>query len=428
MQRKVLVVGSGGREHALALRLLDSPSVREVVVTPGNAGTRGMGQSPKSLRSLAGSPVEIAQAERVDWVVVGPEAPLAAGLVDELGRLGILAFGPTAKAARLESSKSFMKDFASRHGIPTPHYVTVREPGDLKSALSKFREAPVVKADGLCAGKGVVVADSHEQAQRAAADMLTGRSFGDAGRTVVLEDRIRGTEASVHALCDGERTLILPVAQDHKRIGEGDTGPNTGGMGAYAPAQLKQEHRRFIIEEIIARAVHGMAAEGSPFRGTLFAGLMLPPTGDPQLIEFNVRFGDPETQAILSVLDGDLAEALWQASSGRLEEGVLSASQRHAVCVVLASAGYPGSPRLGDRVDGLEQAAKVDGVEVYHAGTALENGRVVTAGGRVFGVTGRGDSFAEAHRRAYEAAAKIQFAGMQLRRDIGRPILESPRP
>jgi phosphoribosylamine---glycine ligase len=427
-RRKILVVGSGGREHALALRLLESPSVGEVVVTPGNAGTEAAPSSHagKQLRRVAGNPVELAAAERPDLVVIGPEAPLAAGLADELIALGVPTFGPRARAARLESSKAFMKDFALRHGIPSARYVTVRDVVELDAALAGFSDAPVVKADGLCAGKGVVVAQTHEEARLAAAEMLSGERFGDAGKVIVLEEHVRGREVSVHAICDGEDFVVLPYARDHKRIGDGDTGPNTGGMGTYAPAALVDaELRQWIEQHFIQAALRGMAREGAPFRGTLFAGLMLPERGDPVLIEYNVRFGDPETQVMLAVMDGDFGDALASAAAGSLDRTSISTSARHALCVVIAAANYPDVPRLGDAIDGLPDADSVEGVRVYHAGTRFEGDRVVTSGGRVLGVTGQGLSFDEARARAYEAVGRIHFPGMQFRRDIGKDALEA---
>ena len=304
--RKVMVVGSGGREHALALALLDSPSVDEVVVCPGNAGTEGGG-----LRNAVGTPLGVAQAEAPALVVVGPEAPLCEGLVDDLAGRGILAFGPSREAARLEGSKSFMKSFAKRHGLPTARHIVLERVEDVAGAAREFALPPVVKADGLCAGKGVVVSQTHDEAIEAARGMLSGQSFGEAGLRVVMEERLEGVEASVHAICDGERALVLPAAQDHKRIGDGDTGPNTGGMGSYAPTPLVSPALMDRVrEQIVLPAVRGMAADGHPYRGALFAGLMISPSGEPRLLEFNVRFGDPETQVLMAILRGDLAEAL----------------------------------------------------------------------------------------------------------------------
>jgi phosphoribosylamine---glycine ligase len=413
--RRVLVVGSGGREHALALRLAGSPSVQEVLVAPGNPGTAAL---PR-VTNLAGSARQLAERERPDLVVVGPEAPLVEGLVDELEQLGLRTFGPSRLAARLEGSKAFMKDFAKRHGIPTARHVVVDAAQALDTAIGSFETPPVVKADGLCAGKGVVVADSSREASEAARGMLSGERFGAAGRTVVLEERLAGAEASVHAICDGERAIVLPAARDHKRIGDGDTGPNTGGMGTYAPAPLVTPELSARIErEIIAPTLRGMAAEGAPFRGALFAGLMITAAGEPLLLEFNVRFGDPETQVLMNVIDGDFAEALDAAARGALDPVLLAPARRHAVCVVLAAHGYPGSPRSGDPIRGLERAAELEGVIVYHAGTRREGDRIVTAGGRVLGVTGIGATLAEAHARAYAAAALVSFEGRQLRSDI----------
>lgn len=423
---KVLVIGSGGREHALADRLLDSPSVGEVLVAPGNAGTQARAHAGKKLGSIAGDPLEIARAMRPDLVVVGPEAPLVAGLVDQLAAEGILAFGPSREAAALEGSKAFMKDFARRHGILSARHEVVIDPDRAAAVIQTFAVPPVVKADGLCAGKGVVVASTHEEAILAAEDMLRGERFGDAGRKVVVEERIEGAEASMHALSDGERVLVLASAQDHKRIGDGDTGPNTGGMGTYAPAPLvTAEIGERVRCDVFERTVRGMAAEGRPFRGVLFAGLMITPKGEPYLLEFNVRFGDPETQVLMNVTHGDLAEALRGAAAGRLDPGVLSVSSRHALCVVLAAEGYPGTPKTGDVITGLDEVRALDGVTVYHAGTREDQGRVLTAGGRVLSVVGRGATLREAHERAYGAVARIRFAGMQRRLDIGARALGS---
>jgi phosphoribosylamine--glycine ligase len=424
--RKVLVVGSGGREHALALRLLESDSVGEVIVAPGNAGTR---EAPawargKTLRSAAGGAVELAQSERVDLVVIGPEAPLCAGLSDELRALGVPVFGPSRAAARLEGSKAFMKSFAERHGLPTARHVVVDDRADAERAVRSFSEPPVVKADGLCAGKGVVVAETHAEALEAARGMLSGELFGDAGKLVVLEERVSGAEASVHAISDGEHFVVLPAAQDHKRIGDGDRGPNTGGMGTYAPAPLVTPELSLRVKnEIFAPAFAGMAKEGMPYQGSLFAGLMVTPAGDPILLEFNVRFGDPETQVLVMTTGGDFGEAFLAASRGTLAEGALAPNGEHAVCIVLAAAGYPDAPRKDDVITGIEAAEALEGVRVFHAGTARAQGKLVTAGGRVLGVTARAGSLEEAHARAYAAAELVRFSGAQFRRDIARRAL-----
>jgi phosphoribosylamine--glycine ligase len=323
-------------------------------------------------------------------------------------------------AARLEGSKAFMKSFAARHGIPTARHVVATSLAEVEGLVASFEVPPVVKADGLCAGKGVVVAETHAEALAAAREMLSGTRFGAAGATVVLEERLVGNEASIHAICDGERFVLLPAAQDHKRIFDGDRGPNTGGMGTYAPAPVVTPAvmQRF-EEQVMIPTLRGMAADGHAFRGTLFAGIMVTPDEQVRLIEFNVRFGDPETQVLMAILDGDLAVALASAARGQLELDAIRPSGEHAVCVVLAAHGYPDTPRKGDVIDGLQDAAALDKVSLIHAGTALDaTGQVVSAGGRVLGVTGSGATLKQAHTRAYRAVRKIGFSGMQYRRDI----------
>ncbi|MEY2934672.1 MAG: Family ership [Pseudomonadota bacterium] len=435
--RRVMVVGKGGREHALALRLLESQSVAEVLVAPGNPGTEAMlpRSSPtgvgKRLSNAEGAPLELARAFRPDLVVVGPEAPLCEGLVDELAGAGFLAYGPSRAAAQLEGSKAFLKEFAVRQGINTPRFVTVRSEAELAAGLAQFAEPPVVKADGLCAGKGVVVAGSHDEARSAALEMLSGRAFGDAGRTLVLEERVYGQELSVHAISDGKHAWLLPFVQDHKRLRDNDAGPNTGGMGTYGPVALPDPTlathiRGRIIEPIVA----GMAAAGTPFRGTIFANLMLVPGAAPTLFEVNVRFGDPETQILMSLLQGDLCELLMSAARGELGEArdLLAPPGRHALCVILAAHGYPGDLRLGDPINGLEALAGQEDLVVYHAGTRRQGQQTLTAGGRVLGVTGTGGSLEQARQRAYAGADAIEFSGKQLRRDIAYAALGSASP
>jgi phosphoribosylamine--glycine ligase len=424
--RNVLVLGGGGREHALADALLASESVSRVVVAPGNAGTAERPRwipDRKVLENRAGQALEVARAERPDLVVVGPEGPLTEGLIDDLRSEGFLAYGPSRRAAALEGSKSFMKEFAARHGLRTARFERVAAASEVERVVAAFDLPPVVKADGLCAGKGVVVARDHAEAARAAREMLAGR-FGEAGSSVVIEEQLVGQEASVHAICDGERAFVLPAARDHKRIFDGDVGPNTGGMGTYAPAPLVTPAlAERIDKEIIQRALAGMAADGNAFQGTLFAGLMITAAGEPYLLEFNVRFGDPETQVLMNVLDGDLAELLSSAAEGKLRPGVVAVAPRHAVCIVLAAPGYPGTPATGSVITGLDRAAEIEGVRVYHAGTRLDPAGCVTSGGRVLGVTARGATLSEAHERAYRAADAIDFAGKQLRRDIAAHAL-----
>jgi len=419
--RKVVVVGSGGREHALTQALLESPSVQEVVVTPGNAGTAGPSSiSGKTLRNVRGRAFDVAIAEKPDLVVVGPEQPLCDGLTDALSAQDILVYGPSARAARLEGSKAYMKALAERIGLNTARHAIVTDANDVAKAVRSFAAPPVVKADGLCAGKGVVVPDTHDAASTAAIEMLSGRAFGQAGLKVVLEERLSGQEVSIHAICDGHKAILLPAAQDHKRIFEADRGPNTGGMGCYAPAPIvSADLMRRIDDEVITKVLDGMRKEGCPFRGTLFAGLMISDAGEAQVLEFNVRFGDPETQVLMNVIRGDLCQLLMTAARGNLDASAIEITSHHALCVVLAAKGYPGEPTKGDPILGLSEASSRPNVRVYHAGTASDGHRIVTAGGRVLGVTGFASTLQKAATLAYEAVDSIEFEGRQFRRDIG---------
>ncbi|MGI9175417.1 MAG: phosphoribosylamine--glycine ligase [Rhodothermales bacterium] len=417
----ILIVGSGGREHALAWALARSPQQPTLYIAPGNAGTEALGENIDLPASDVRALTEFAQEKAIDLVVIGPEVPLVEGLADRLEEAGIAAIGPSAAAARLEGSKAFAKAFMARYGIPTAAHRTFQ--ADVYSEAVAHVEAQggplVVKASGLAAGKGAVVCVTTEEALQTLDEMMRQRTFGEAGDEVVIEEFMEGEEASVFALTDGEHYVLLPPAQDHKRAGEGDTGPNTGGMGAYAPApimtgRLLTQTCREIIEPVLA----GMAAEGHPYRGVLYAGLMVTPAG-PKVVEFNCRLGDPEAQAVLPLLDVDLADVFDKLASGRLQEVTLQARAGASACVVLASGGYPGTYEKGFSISGIEEAEET-GALVFHAGTGRNEDQVVTSGGRVLGVTGLGDSLGSALDAAYAAAEKIHFKGQQYRRDIGQ--------
>ena len=418
---KILVIGSGGREHALAWKIRQSPRVSEVIVAPGNAGTAaeyGVRNADVAMHDIDGL-LQLAKVENAALTVVGPEVPLVAGIVDRFRGEGLRCFGPRKLAAQLEGSKTFAKQFLVRHNIPTARHAAFDR---LEPALAHVRKhgAPIViKADGLAAGKGVVVALTLPDAEQALRDMLGAHAFGDASARVVIEEFLDGEEASYIVLCDGRRALPLATSQDHKRRDDRDLGPNTGGMGAYSPAPVvTPEIERRILREIIEPTVAGMAAEGAPFIGFLYAGLMIDKHGAPRVIEFNVRLGDPETQPILLRLKSDLVDLIDAALDGRLDKVSASWDARPALGVVLAAHGYPGKVRLGDVIEGLDADFGAD-VKVFHAGTKMEDGKTVTAGGRVLTVCALGDDFAGAQKRAYEAARKIKADGLFCRRDIG---------
>jgi phosphoribosylamine---glycine ligase len=419
---KVLVIGAGGREHALAWKLAQSARVSEVLVAPGNAGTateakcRNVDVMATDIDGL----LALVRAEHVAVTVVGPEAPLVAGVVDRFRNEGLRIFGPTAAAAQLEGSKAFAKHFLARHGIPTAFYSVHTE---IDSALAYLREkgAPiVVKADGLAAGKGVIVAMTLNEAEAAVRDMLSGNAFGSAGSQVVIEEFLDGEEASFISMVDGVTALPMATSQDHKRVGDGDTGPNTGGMGAYSPAPVvtPEVHAR-VMREVVEPTVRGMAADGVPFTGFLYAGLMIDAAGAPKVIEFNVRFGDPETQPVMLRLDSDLLDLIEAGIDGTLDRIEARWNPQPSLGVVMAAAHYPDTPKIGDAIHGLDAVLPAHS-KVFHAGTKLDpEGRVVTAGGRVLCVCALGDTVADAQREAYAALSDISWDGEFHRNDIG---------
>ncbi len=426
---KVLVIGSGGREHALAWKLAQSPRVDEVLVAPGNAGTaqeegcRNVAVAVTDIDAL----IALARDEGVDFTVVGPEGPLVAGVVDRFQAEGLRIFGPSAAAAQLEGSKAFAKDFLARHGIPTAHYAVFTEIGAALAHLQGTGAPIVVKADGLAAGKGVIVAMTLDEAEAAVRDMLGGNAFGEAGARVVIEEFLEGEEASFIAMVDGRTALPMATSQDHKRVGDGDTGPNTGGMGAYSPAPVvtPDVHAR-IMREVIEPTVRGMAADGAPFSGFLYAGLMIGANGAPKVIEFNVRFGDPETQPVMMRLRSDFAALVEAGIDGALDGVEADWDPRPALGVVMAAEGYPGTPRTGDTINSFDVPDVAD-TKVFHAGTRIDGEHAVTAGGRVLCVCALGDSVADAQARAYSEVAGISWPGEFHRHDIGWRAVERER-
>ena len=421
---KVLVIGGGGREHALAWRIAASPRVQTVFVAPGNGGTA----RDRRLRNVAVTDpqalADFVAAEKIELTVVGPEAPLAAGVVDVFRARGLRIFGPTKAAAQLESSKDFAKAFMQRHGIPTAAYQTFTDAAAARDYVSRRGAPIVVKADGLAAGKGVVVAQSVAEAHAAIDDMLVGNRLGRSGARVVVEDFLAGEEASFIVMSDGRHALALATSQDHKRLRDGDAGPNTGGMGAYSPAPVvtPEVHAR-VMREIIMPTIHGMAADGIPYTGFLYAGLMIDAEGQARTLEFNCRMGDPEAQPIMLRMKSDLVDLVEHAIDGTLDQAEVSWDRRTALGVVLAAAGYPDAPRKGDPITALP--ADADDCVVFHAGTELVDGQLRTSGGRVLCVTALGDSVRAAQKRAYEAVAQVRFDGAQYRRDIGHRALKS---
>ena len=415
---RVLVIGSGGREHAIAWRLARNDSVKKLFAVPGNPG---IAQVAECVKTAAGSPQELAslaESLNADLTVVGPEAPLVAGVADEFRARGLTILGPTAAAARLEGSKIFAKEFMHRAGIPTAPFVVVRSPADARAALDRFSLPVVLKADGLAAGKGVVVARERRQAEQVLTAMLSGEYVGAAGRAVIVEECLFGEEVSFIVISDGRHVMALEPTQDHKAVFDGDQGPNTGGMGAYCDSRIVSgAERRVIMETIIQPVIERMAAEGCPFQGFLYAGLMMTAEG-PRVLEFNVRMGDPEAQPLMLRLGGDFAEVLLAAARGELGGVRLEWRAAPSVCVVMASEGYPGAPRTGMGIAGIEEAEAL-GATVFHAGTRLTPGGLVTSGGRVLGVTASGEDLSTAIARSYQAVEKIRFDGAHYRRDIG---------
>ena len=421
---KVLVIGSGGREHALVWKLRQSPRVTEIFCAPGNGGISDDARCFPVEQKSVDSMVQLANQLRPDLTIIGPELPLQLGVVDEFARRGWPVFGPTKAAAQLETSKSFAKEFMQRHRIPTAHYAICTSSAEVKDALSRFSAPVVVKADGLAAGKGVVMCQTKDEAGAAAAEMLSGKMVGEAGARVVIEECLQGDEISFLVLSDGKRVAPLAAAQDHKRVGDGDTGPNTGGMGAYSfPALLDEQMTQWLLHHVAQPVVDGMKAEGAEYKGILYCGLMMTARG-PMVLEFNCRFGDPETQPILMRMDCDLLEAIEASIEGRVSDGDFRWSPDASVCVVMASGGYPGTIEVGKRISGLDEAGMVEGVKVFHAGTSTRDSAYYTSGGRVLGVTARAADLKAAVDRAYEAAAKIKFDGAHYRKDIASRALK----
>jgi phosphoribosylamine--glycine ligase len=421
---KILVIGSGGREHALVWKLRQSPRVTKIYCAPGNGGIAGEAEclavDIKDLDSM----VALANRIQPDLTIVGPELPLMLGVVDEFTRRGWRTFGPTQAAAQLETSKSFAKEFLQRHHIPTAHYAICDSAEQVSDALPHFHTPIVVKADGLAGGKGVVIAKSKDEAAMVAVEMLSGRMLGEAGARVVLEEFLEGDELSFLVVSDGERVAPLVAAQDHKRVGDGDTGPNTGGMGAYTtPTIIDDQMRDWLVAHIARPVVSGMKAEGVEYKGVLYCGLMMTVRG-PMVLEFNCRFGDPETQPIVMRLESDLLEAMEASIDGRTSEGDFKWSNDAAVCIAMASGGYPGSYEAGKKITGLEDVAKIPGAKVFHAGTTKRDESFYTSGGRVLGVTARAVDLQTAVESAYEACAKINFDGAHYRRDIAARALK----
>ncbi len=420
---KVLVIGSGGREHTLVWKIHQSPKVSKVYCAPGNAGTLSMAENVDIRADDINALVGFAESEGIDLTVVGPELPLTHGIVDEFEKKGLRIFGPNKKAAELEGSKGFTKDLLKKYDIPTASYSIFDSAGDAKRYIKEIGMPIVVKADGLAAGKGVIVCHEEKEAIKAIDSIMVEKVFGDAGDRVVIEEFLEGEEASFMVFTDGKSVLPMLSSQDHKAIYDGDKGPNTGGMGVYTPAPvITPDIFSEIMDGIIMPTIEGMAAEGRPYRGVLYAGLMIA-KGSPMLLEFNVRFGDPETQPILIRMESDIIPIIEAVIEGNIDKIDIKWREESSVCVVMVSKGYPGSYQKGKGIEGLEDAERMEGVEIFHAGTRLNQGNLVTDGGRVLGVTALGIDIKEAIRKAYEAVSMIHWEGVYYRRDIGRKAL-----
>ena len=421
---KVLVIGGGGREHALVWKIAQSPLVKKIYCAPGNPGTAALAENLPIAVDQLDKLLAFAIENKIDLTVVGPEQPLSLGIVDLFESHGLKIFGPSQKAAFIEGSKAFSKDLMQKCGVPTAAYGVFSDQDEAKAFINRTGAPIVVKADGLAAGKGVIIARTCEEAVAAVRDMLSGNSFGSAGSRVVIEEFLTGEEASFLVITDGEKIIPLASAQDHKAVFDGDQGPNTGGMGAYSPAPVvTPDIHEIAMQQVIIPTVKGMAAEGRPYRGVLYAGLMIK-DGQVKTLEFNARFGDPECQPLLMRMKSDIVPVLMAVAEGDLGKRAIEWHDKAAVCVVMAAEGYPGEYRKEEPIAGLEDAAHIEDVYVFHAGTALKDGSCVTSGGRVLGVTALGDSVQQAIGTAYEAVQCISWKGVQFRRDIGRKALE----
>jgi phosphoribosylamine--glycine ligase len=424
---KVLVVGGGGREHAMCWKLRQSPELEELYCAPGNPGIAEVADLVPVAADEISALIDAVGELKIDLTVVGPELPLSLGLADELRKRGKAVYGHPSAAAELESSKVFSKEFMRRHDIPTADFIVTHDADEARAAAREFGFPVVLKADGLAAGKGVLIVESEPELEPAIDVFFTARKFGASGDRVVVEQHLTGEEVSFMALCDGHRLLPLATSKDYKRIGDGDTGPNTGGMGSHSPSGLyAQDLVGSVIEGVLRRTVDGMAAESRRMSGVIYAGVMLTDDG-PKVLEYNVRLGDPEAQSVLLRLDDDLLPVLASGAEGEFHTSRLHFRKEASACLVLGSAGYPGTPARGDVIEGIEAAKAMPEVEVFHAGTALEDGRIIATGGRVLNVCAHGEDLADALRKAYRAAAEIQWPNKVLRHDIGRRVLENLR-